>query len=60
MLQCPLQIDCIPKSNYIDNEAERTKLVFLTFSIALPEFAFLPMEGSASDAVAPLLPIELY
>ena len=54
-----IHIDGGPQDDCVDNEAERAELVFLTFAVALPQFAPLAMENTAGQFVAAFAPIEL-
>lgn len=57
VIERSFQINRVPKRDYIDNKPEGTKLIFLPFSITLPEFASLSMKASASNAVSSFLSI---
>ena len=58
-LQRRVHVDRVPQDDEIDDEAERAKLVFLTFAIALPQFAALAVEYDARKLVATFATIEL-
>ena len=39
LLQDCLDVNCIPEHDHIDDQPERTELIFLSFAVALPQFA---------------------
>jgi hypothetical protein len=55
MFQSPIEVDCVPKNDHINNESECSELVFLTLAIALPKLSSLSMESHSGNSVAPFL-----
>jgi hypothetical protein len=59
LLQDCLDVNCVPEHDHIDDQPERTELIFLSFVVALPQFAPFAAENDARDAVPTFSPIEL-
>jgi hypothetical protein len=59
LLKCRIDIKRVPENDDIDYESEGSKLVFLSFPIALAQFAPLAMKNSPCQFVAVLATIQL-
>jgi hypothetical protein len=47
-----VDVPSVPQRDRVEHQAKRSELVFLTFAIALPKFAALPVEDRSAEAVA--------
>jgi hypothetical protein len=54
-----VRVDRVPQHDEIDDQAERSQLVFRTFTIALAQFTGLSMEDDAGELMASFTAIEL-
>ena len=54
-----IHINGVPQDDGVDDQPERAELVFLTFAVALPQFAALAMEDNAGQLVTALAPVDL-
>jgi len=54
-----IHVDGVPEYDEIDDQAERSELIFLSFTIALAQFAALSMKDDAGELVAAFSAIEL-
>ena len=59
LLKCRIDIKPVPENDDTDYESEGSKLVFLSFPIALAQFAPLAMKNSPCQLVAVLATIQL-
>jgi len=59
LLQCCVDVDCVPKDNDIYNQSKRSKLIFLSFTISLAELASLSVEYGSSQFMTVFAFIEL-
>lgn len=51
-----LHVDRAPENYDVEHQSQCPKLIFLTFSVGLPELAFLTVEDLPGEVVAGLLP----
>ena len=47
-----LHIDGVPQHNHVDDDAECVELVFLAFTVTLPQFATFAVEDGAGQPMA--------
>lgn len=59
LLQCRVDVDCVPKDDDIYNQSKRSKLIFLSFTISLAELASLSVEYGSSQLMTVFAFIEL-
>jgi len=59
LLQCCVDVDCVPKDNDIYNQSKRSKLIFLSFTISLAQLAPLSVEYGSSQFMTLFAFIEL-
>jgi hypothetical protein len=59
LVQHCVHVDCVPEHNDVHHQAERAKLVLLSFAIALAQLAALTMKHDAGKLVATLAAVEL-
>src|SRR5260370_40210523 len=50
LLQDCLDVNCIPEPDHIDDQPERTELIFLSFAVTLPQFAPFTAENDVESA----------
>jgi hypothetical protein len=49
LLQRGVDVESVPKDDYIYDQSERSELIFLSFMISLAEFAPLSVEDSSGQ-----------
>lgn len=49
----------VPKHQYVDDQAEGTELIFLTFPVAFPDLTALAMKHFTRQAVTSFAPVKL-
>ena len=54
-----LHIDGVPQHNHVDDDAECVELVFLAFTVTLPQFATFAVEDGAGQGMATFSPVQL-
>jgi hypothetical protein len=54
-----IHVDRVPEHDEIDNQAECSKIIFLSFAIALAQCAMLPVENDAGELVSAFVTFEL-
>ena len=53
-----LHIDGVPQHNHVDDDAECVELVFLAFTVTLPQFATFAVEDGAGQGMATFSPVQ--
>jgi hypothetical protein len=59
LLKCRIDIKRVPENDDVDHESKGSKLVFLSFPIALTQFATFAVKNSSCQLVAVLATIQL-
>src|SRR6266436_6641228 len=59
LLKCSVDIERILKNDHIDNQPQRSVLIFLALAVSLPQFTLFTMKHRASQFVTILAFIEL-
>ena len=59
LIEGSLHVDRVPQDDHVNDESQRTELIFLSLPIPLTQFASLAVEDSAPQAVSSLTSVEL-
>jgi hypothetical protein len=49
LLKCSVNIERIPKNDHIDNQPQRSELIFLALAVSLPQFTLFTMNTARAS-----------